>query len=335
MSAIGILGAGTWGTALARVLANNGHSVTVWSAHKEKAELLAKTRRHPKLPDVSIPAAISYTGDMGQACHGKDIVVFAVASIYIRATAALAAPYLLPSQLCLDVAKGIEANTLLPMSEVIRSELDSSYRNEAWIVTLSGPTHAEEVAVDLPTTAVSACANLDAAEIVQDLFVNTCMRVYTNTDIRGVELCGALKNIIALAVGISTGLGYGDNTKAALITRGLAEIERLGLRMGCAEQTFAGLAGMGDLIVTATSRHSRNHSAGLLIGQGYSPTEAVQRVGMVVEGIHAIPAAMQLAAQYGTEMPITAGTDAIINHGATPAEIVERLMARGKKGEFF
>ena len=198
---------------------------------------------------------------------------------------------------------------------------------------MSGPTHAEEVARDLPTTIVSACEEIEVAESVQDIFMNSCMRVYANTDIKGVELCGAMKNIIALATGISTGLGYGDNAKAAIITRGMAEVTRLGMKMGCNVQTFHGLAGIGDLVVTATSVHSRNNKAGNLIGKGYTTQEAVKEVGMVVEGIHAIPAAIELAERYEVELPIIEAVHAIINQGANPKDVVNGLMSRDKKLE--
>ncbi|MBR0388426.1 MAG: NAD(P)-dependent glycerol-3-phosphate dehydrogenase [Clostridia bacterium] len=334
MSSIGVLGAGTWGTALARMLCNSGHEVIVWSISEEEVQSLNATRRHPNLPGCVLPEGIRFTGEMAEACRGKDILLCAVPSVYVRSTIQAARPYIVPDQIIVDVAKGIEADTLLTMSEVIRDELQKGGQaGSNPIVALSGPTHAEEVAQDLPTTIVSACADLAAAEKVQDIFFNTCMRVYTNPDVRGVEICGALKNIIALAAGISAGLGYGDNTKAALITRGLAEMKRLGMAMGCREQTFSGLAGMGDLIVTATSRHSRNNRCGYLIGQGLPAAEAIRQVGMVVEGINALPAAMRLAEQYGIEMPITRAVDAVVAGRVTAADAVQMLMSRGKKRE--
>ena len=334
MSSIGVLGAGTGGTALARMLSNSGHAVSVWSISEEEVQSLSATRRHPNLPGCVLPEGIRFTGEMAEACRGKDILLCAVPSVYVRSTIQAARPYIVPDQIIVDVAKGIEADTLLTMSEVIRDELQKGGQaGSNPIVALSGPTHAEEVAQDLPTTIVSACADLAAAEKVQDIFFNTCMRVYTNPDVRGVEICGALKNIIALAAGISAGLGYGDNTKAALITRGLAEMKRLGMAMGCREQTFSGLAGMGDLIVTATSRHSRNNRCGYLIGQGLPAAEAIRQVGMVVEGINALPAAMRLAEQYGIEMPITRAVDAVVAGRVTAADAVQMLMSRGKKRE--
>ena len=330
MTKIGVLGAGTWGMALARMLCISGHEVTVWSALEREVEEYAATRRHPNLPGMVIPDEIVFTGDMAQVCRDKEVLLFAVPSPFVRATARKAAPYIKDGQIIVDVAKGIEADTRLTMTGIIADEIKNP---RVKLVALSGPTHAEEVAKDLPTTIVSACEDLDTAERVQQIFGNTCMRVYTNEDVLGVELCGAMKNIIALASGAALGLGYGDNTKAALITRGMAEITRLGIAMGCKAQTFYGLAGIGDLIVTATSVHSRNNRCGLLIGQGVAPAEAVKQVGMVVEGINALPAAMRLAEEYGVEIPIVAAVDAVIQGRMTAAEAVEWLMRREQKPE--
>lgn len=327
---IGVLGAGTWGMALARVLCLAGHSVTVWSALPREVEAYAATRRHPNLPGMVIPHQIAFTKEIAAAVSEKDVVLFAVPSPYVRSTARAAAPHLPQGQIIVDVAKGIEADTLMTMTAIIESELPGKAPK---LVALSGPTHAEEVARDLPTTIVSACSDDEAARYVQGIFAGTCMRVYTNHDVLGVELCGAMKNIIALAAGISTGLGYGDNTKAALITRGIAEIARLGTAMGCQEQTFGGLAGIGDLIVTATSMHSRNNRCGILLGQGVAPQEAVKQVGMVVEGINALPAAMRLMARYGVEMPIVEAVNAIVNGGASAVDTVRLLMSRDTKAE--
>jgi len=328
MYSISILGAGTWGMALARMLCIFGNSVTVWSAIPEELDRLDSTKRHVNLPNVIIPDSILYEKNIQFACKNKDIVLFAVPSTFVRATAKLVAPFISENQIIVDVAKGIEADTLMTMSEVILSEVP-----QAKVVALSGPTHAEEVSRDIPTTIVAACNDISIAEKVQKIFSNPVMRVYTNTDIKGVELCGALKNIIALASGIATGIGYGDNTKAALITRGLAEIGRLGLKMGCLKETFSGLAGMGDLIVTATSKHSRNNRCGYLIGQGYNPKDAVRQVGMVVEGINAIPAAMELSKIYNVELPIITAVDSVINHEAVPNDAVRELMGRDCKTE--
>jgi glycerol-3-phosphate dehydrogenase (NAD(P)+) len=334
MKKIGVLGAGTWGIALARMLALSEYEVTVWSALEQEVEEYSKTRVHPNLPQTVIPEGVLFTKQLEEACRGKDVLLFAVPSVFVRQTAQKARPFIPDGQLIVDVAKGIEAETLLMMSEVIQEELNKDgCHNNVKIVALSGPTHAEEVARDLPTTIVSACKDQKAAELVQDIFMNTCMRVYVNDDIRGVELCGAMKNIIALASGISRGLGYGDNTRAALITRGLAEITRLGLAMGCKPETFSGLAGVGDLIVTATSVHSRNNRAGELIGSGMTPQEAIQKIGMVVEGINAIPAAIRLAEKYEVELPLVFAADAIVSGKITPEEAVCKLMEREKKPE--
>ncbi len=327
---IGVLGAGTWGMALARVLSLAGHEVTVWSALEREVDEFSATRRHPNLPGMVIPDEIAFTKEISLAVSGQDLVIFAVPSPFVRATARSAKAFLPQGQVIVDVAKGIESDTLMTMTEIIASELPGK---QPRLVALSGPTHAEEVARDLPTTIVSASTDEAAALFVQDVFQGTCMRVYTNNDVTGVELCGAMKNIIALASGISAGLGFGDNTKAALITRGIVEITRLGTAMGCREQTFSGLAGIGDLIVTATSLHSRNNRCGMLLGQGLSPEEAVKQVGMVVEGINALPAAMRLQAKYDVEMPIVKAVNAIVFQGADPAAVVNNLMARDAKAE--
>lgn len=330
MKKIGVLGAGTWGMALARMLSNQGHSVTVWSAIEREIDELFQTRRHPNLPGMVIPEQIQFTKEIQTACTGMDILLFAVPSPYVRATARQAAPYVTDGQIIVDVAKGIEAETLCTMTQIIAQEICNP---AIPLVALSGPTHAEEVAKDLPTTIVAACTDEAAAQRVQQVFSGNCMRVYTNTDVVGVELCGAMKNIIALACGMAAGFGYGDNAKAALITRGMAEIARLGTAMGCREQTFGGLAGIGDLIVTATSVHSRNNRCGTLLGQGVPPEEAVRQVGMVVEGINALPAAIRLAEHYGVEMPIVDAVDGVVRRGVSLKETVEKLMRRDQKPE--
>jgi len=330
MTRIGVLGAGTWGMALARMLCISGNEVTVWSALPQEIDELSATRRHRNLPGMVIPEELLFTKEIEEVCRDKEILLFAVPSPFVRATARKAVPYIKDGQIIVDVAKGIEADTLFTMTEIIADEL----RNPAVkLVALSGPTHAEEVAKDLPTTIVSACRDMDAARFVQNIFGNTCMRVYTNADVLGVELCGAMKNIMALASGVALGLGYGDNTKAALITRGMAEITRLGTAMGCNPQTFYGLAGIGDLIVTATSVHSRNNRCGLLMGQGVAPQDAIKQVGMVVEGVNALPAAMKLAEKYQVEMPLATAVNAVVNEGADPKEAVAKLMARDQTTE--
>ena len=331
---VGILSAGTWGVALARLLQRNGHQVTVWSKFQQEVDALTATRVHPNLPGLTISEDIAFTSDAKTACEGKDILLFAVPSVFVRETAELMAGFIPDGQIIVDVAKGIEPGTLLTMTEVIKDELSKDGKHDhVKLVALSGPTHAEEVALDMPTSIVSACTDLDVAETVQDVFMNSCMRTYTNADVLGVELCGAMKNIVALAAGISVGLGYGDNAKAAIITRGMAEIIRLGLAMGCSEQTFYGLAGIGDLIVTATSPHSRNNRCGMLIGQGVPPQEAIRQVGMVVEGVNALPAAMQLAQRHNVEMPIVTAVNAVVSGVMSPAEMALALMTRDKTSE--
>ena len=331
---IGVLGAGTWGMALGRLLANKGMDVIMWSAIQKEVEDYAALRVHPNLPGMTIPSSIVFTGEIEEACRDRDLIVFAVPSVFVRSTVAAASGYIPDGQLIVDVAKGMEPDTLMSMTEILRDELGKDGKHGGVrLVALSGPTHAEEVALDLPTTIVSACEDIEAAKAVQDIFMTGRMRVYTNTDVRGVELCGAMKNIMALAAGISNGLGFGDNTKAAIITRGMAEITRLGAAMGCAKETFAGLAGIGDLIVTATSSHSRNNRCGMLLGQGVKPEQAVKEIGMVVEGINALPAAMQLSSKYGVDMPIAKGVNAIVNEGADPVDILNELMERDKKTE--
>lgn len=327
---IGVLGAGTWGIALARLLANAGHDVVVWSAIENEIDTLSATRIHPNLPEVVLPEQLAYTKDIAVACKGKDIILFAVPSVYVRSTARLASSYITDGQVIVDVAKGIEKETLFTMTEVIADEIKN---NKVGLVALSGPTHAEEVIKDLPTTIISASESIETAEMVQRVFNTERMRVYTNTDIHGVELCGALKNIIALASGIAIGLGCGDNAKAALITRGIAEIGRLGTAMGCNGQTFSGLAGIGDIIVTATSVHSRNNRCGMLIGQGVPVDKATKQVGMVVEGLNALPAAISLAQKHGVEMPIVETVDAVVSGRVDVSTAIDALMSRELKSE--
>ena len=330
MKKIGVLGAGTWGVALARMLSNAGNDVMIWSALEQEIDSLSTTRKHPNLPGMEIPETITFTKCIQTVCEGMDILLFAVPSPFVRATARKVAPFVTDGQVIVDVAKGIEADTLFTMTQIISDELKNP---KVKLVALSGPTHAEEVSRDLPTTIVSASSDAAAANLVQEVFTTGCMRVYTNDDVLGVELCGALKNVIALASGIATGLGCGDNAKAALITRGIAEISRLGAAMGCREQTFGGLAGIGDLIVTATSIHSRNNRCGIMLGQGISVEEATRKVGMVVEGLNALPAALRLARHYNVEMPIVETVDAVVSGKTAVADAVHLLMTRGQKSE--
>ena len=335
MANIGVLGAGTWGTALARMLAVNGHNVTMWSALPQELIELKNTRKHKNLPGCTLPESISYTPDLHEICQGRDILLFAVPSPYVRTTARACLPHLAPFQVIVDVAKGIEAGSLMTMSQVIQSEVDSQPGLQGVrVVALSGPTHAAEVALELPTAIVASSEDMAAADKAQDIFMNPNFRVYTNNDVIGVELGGAVKNIIALGCGIACGLGYGDNARAALITRGAAEISRLAPVCGGSAGTIAGLAGIGDLIVTCTSVHSRNFRAGALMGQGKTSEQAVAEVGMVVEGLNALPGVKALAAKYHVEMPIVNMVDAIVSGHVPVRDAVDKLMGRRKTTEF-
>ena len=331
MKKIGILGAGTWGTALANLLVSVGHHVTLWSKIKEEIDLLKETHTHKNLPGVTISEKIAFTTILKEAVVDQDVIVIATPSIYVREIASSIKDYVNNKQIIVSVAKGIEKGTLMTMSEIIHDVLKEK---DVPVVALSGPTHAEEVAVGLPTLIVAACEQLEYAEQIQDIFYsNECLRVYTNQDIYGVEICGALKNIIAIAAGMSDGLGYGDNAKAALITRGLREITKIGLALGANINTFLGLTGVGDIVVTATSVHSRNHKAGYLLGQGYSLKEALEKVGMVVEGLNSLDAAMELEKKFNLSLPIIDTVFNIINGKTSAKEAVPLLFARKKNNE--
>jgi len=326
---ISILGAGSWGTALAAVLNKNGHDVTIWSILPEEIEMLKNNHENKaKLPGVILSKKIHFTSDLEESIKGKDILVFAVPSVYVRSTAKMAAPFITSGQIIVDVAKGIEEDTLLTMSEVIKAEIP-----KADIAVLSGPSHAEEVGREIPTTVVVGAKTFDTAKYIQDAFMNDTFRVYTSPDMIGIELGGSLKNVIALAAGISDGLGFGDNTKAALMTRGIAEITRLGVAVGGCLETFAGLSGMGDLIVTCTSRHSRNRKAGYLIGKGSTMQQAMDEVKMVVEGVYSAKAALALAKKYEISMPIVEQINAVLFEGKAAKETVIDLLSRSKKTE--
>ena len=329
---ITVVGAGTWGTALGRILALKNLDVCIWSRFQEEIDLLKCTRKHPNLADAVIPDSISFTSDISKAASEADYLIMVVPSVYTRETINDFAPYLDGKTILISAAKGIESATLMTLSEVIGDELNQAGKKNT-VVALSGPTHAEEVARDLPTLIVCACEDTDAAVKVQQLFDGTCIRPYVNPDARGVQICGALKNVEALAVGIARGLGYGDNTCAAMITRGMEEIRRLGLAMGCREKTFFGLAGIGDLIVTATSQHSRNNRAGYLIGQGKTVEEAVSEIGMVVEGMNALPAAIALCEKFHMDMPLINAVRSIVIDHAQPSDVVRELMNRSLKTE--
>ena len=331
---IGILGSGTWGIALARLLHRNGHDVTVWSRSPKKIENLSATRTHPALPGLVIPETVHFTCDLQTVASGKDILLFAVPSIAIRQTAESARPFIPDGQIIVDVAKGIEPDTLMTMTEVIRDELSKDGQHDhVKLVALSGPTHAEEVSRGIPTTIVAGSKSKSCAEYVQNLFMNEVFRVYTSPDVLGIELGGALKNVVALAAGIADGLGYGDNTKAALITRGITEIARLGTAMGGNFETFCGLTGIGDLIVTCASMHSRNRRAGILIGQGKTYEEAMKEVQMVVEGVYSAKAAMELSKKYDVQLPIIEQVNEVLFDGKPADQAVKELMLRDKKLE--
>ncbi len=321
-----VVGSGGWGTALAILLVHNGHEVTLWSYHREESGILAETGRNPLLPGVELPKSLKLTAEPF-AAQEAEMVVFATPSFAVRATAKNFAPYLRPDALIVSVTKGIEAGTGFRMSELISQETGKT------VVALSGPSHAEEVSRGIPTGIVAACADKGLAERVQSAFMCQRLRVYTCPDIVGVELGAAHKNVIALCAGVCDGMGYGDNTKALLMTRGLAELARLGMALGAKRETFAGLAGVGDLIVTCTSMHSRNRRAGILIGQGVGVQEAMQQVGAVVEGYYAARAAWELAKKHGVEMPITEAAHAVLYDGRDPRTTIDALMLRQKTCE--
>lgn len=329
MAKISVLGSGSWGLALALLLHNNGHEVLLWSARPENARKLREKRENPdRLPGVRLPDEIDVLTDMERALKDVDVTVLAVASPYIRSTAHKMAPFVCKDQKIVNVAKGIEEKTLKTLSEVIEEEIPQGN-----VAVLSGPSHAEEVGRGLPTTCVISAHTQEVAEYLQSIFMSPVFRVYTTPDILGVELGGALKNVIALAAGTADGLGYGDNTKAALITRGITEIGRLGKKMGAQMETFYGLSGIGDLIVTCASKHSRNRKAGYLIGQGYTMEEAMKEVQMVVEGVYSARAARGLAEKYEVEMPIITEVNRVLFEGKSAAEAVMDLMLRDKKVE--
>ena len=329
MSKVSVIGAGSWGTALAILLEKNGHEVTLWSHREEEAKELAKSREHKsKLPGVQIPERIEITGNLESALQAKDVLVFAVPSVAVRSTEKKVAPYVKKGQLIVNVAKGIEETTLMTLTDIIEEEIPGAKG-----CVLSGPSHAEEVSRGLPTTCVVGAKDKETAEFLQNVFMSPVFRVYISPDILGIELGGALKNVIALAAGTADGLGYGDNTKAALITRGITEIARLGIAMGAKADTFYGLSGIGDLIVTCASKHSRNRKAGYLMGQGRSMQQAMDEVNMVVEGVYSAKAGLALSQKYKVEMPIIEQVNKVLFEGKAPAAAVKELMVRDKKIE--
>ncbi len=328
MAKINIIGSGGWGTANAILLAKGGHEVLLWSYFEEESKNLEKYRENkPFLPGVKIPDNVSFTSDIS-LCADADLIVMASPSHAIRASAKSLSPYVKEGQLILNISKGFDEKDNKRLSEVISEEIPC-----AVVASMSGPSHAEEVALGMPTTNVVACPDMKKAEYIQDLYMSPMFRVYTSDDIVGLELGGSLKNIIALAAGICDGLGYGDNTKAALMTRGLVEITRLGVKMGAKPETFSGLTGVGDLIVTCTSMHSRNRRAGILIGKGMTASEAEKEVKMTVEGIRACLSAYELSKKYEVEMPIVTAIYKVLKGEIRAKNAAELLMGRRRKNE--
>ena len=327
MSKIAVIGAGTWGTALAVLLSDNKHDVTLCTVFTEEAEALNATRRHKNLPGLTINEDIKITSGLNESTNAE-ILVLAVPSVYTRGTAKKLKEFYKEGQIIVNVSKGIEESSLKTLDVQIKEEIPGSI-----VAVLSGPSHAEEVANKLPTTCVVGADNIEVASYIQNVFMSPVFRVYTSPDIMGIEIGAALKNVIALSAGIADGLGYGDNTKAALITRGIKEISELGEKMGGCKQTFYGLSGIGDLIVTCASMHSRNRRAGILIGKGYSLEEACNEVNMVVEGVYSAKAAKSLAEKYGVEMPIVSEVNAVLFDNKSAKEAVDNLMLRQRISE--
>ncbi len=328
MKKITVVGAGSWGLALGLLLNDKGNQITFWCYEQQEKDEILKHRENKRcLPGIKIPLEIDFTTSMKDALENAEVVIMAVPSKAIRTTAEKMKAYIEQDAIVVNVAKGVEEGSLLRLSEVIGSILEQS------VVVLSGPSHAEEVARHIPTTIVVSSKNMDAASSIQDLFMHDYFRVYTNEDLIGIEIGGALKNVIALAAGVVEGMGFGDNTKAALMTRGIAEMTRLGVAMGGKPATFSGLTGIGDLIVTCTSGHSRNRRAGELIGQGYTIEEAIQKVNMVVEGVPTTKAAYALMKKYDVEMPILEAVYSTLFENKSVKEVISDLMMRDKKAE--
>lgn len=329
MAKTGVIGAGSWGIALAKVLHSNSHEVTVWSIVEAEIAMLKEKHEHvDKLPGVKLPEDMVFTTDLKAAIDGMDYLILAVPSVFTRSTAKSMAPFVKPGQVIVCVAKGIEEDTLMTLSDIVSEEIPA-----AEVAVMCGPSHAEEVGIGLPTTVVAGADKKHVAEGVQDIFMNEVFRVYTSPDVLGMELGGALKNVIALAAGMADGLGYGDNTKAALITRGIAEMGRLAIAMGASYETLSGLTGIGDLIVTCESKHSRNRKAGMLMGQGYTMQQAMDEVKMVVEGVYSAKAAIALAKKYDVDMPIIEAVNKVLFEDKQAKEAVTELMMRDKRSE--
>jgi glycerol-3-phosphate dehydrogenase (NAD(P)+) len=328
MAKVCVVGAGSWGTAMAVMLANNGHTVSMWARDQKKAQEMNEGRENQRLlPGAMFPWNLQVGSDISM-CQGCDVTIMAVPSVAVRSVAQQMAPYIQPGQIVVNIAKGLELSTLKRLSTVIMEELP-----QAKVAIMSGPSHAEEVAKGLPTTNVVACSDENTARYVQDIVMNPMFRVYTNDDMIGVEMGAALKNVIAICAGACDGMKLGDNTKAALMTRGIHEIARLGIAMGAKVETFGGLSGIGDLIVTCTSMHSRNRRAGILIGQGKSVEEALKEVNMVVEGYVTAKAAYDLAQKMRVEMPIVTEAYRVLYEGKDPKTAIMDLMTRDKKTE--
>ena len=329
MAKISVIGAGSWGTALAWLLHNNGHKVTVWSIVEAEIKMLSEEREHKqKLPGVKLPDDMEFTTNLKDACSDRDLLVLAVPSPYTRSTSHSMNPFVRKGQLIVNVAKGIEEHSLMTLSDIIEEEIP-----QAEVAVLSGPSHAEEVGRGIPTTIVVGARKKRTAEYIQGLFMSPVFRVYTSPDILGIEIGAALKNVIALAAGTADGLGYGDNTKAALITRGIAEISRLAVAMGAQAETLSGLSGIGDLVVTCASVHSRNRKAGYLIGQGRTMKEAMDEVQMIVEGVYSAKAGLALSEKYGIDMPIIRAVNQVLFEDMSAADAVKELMLRDRKEE--
>ncbi len=329
MAKVGVIGAGSWGIALTKLLHTNGNEVTVWSIVEDEINMLREKHEHvDKLPGVKLSEDIIFTTDLKETAADKEVLVLAVPSVFTRSTAKSMASFVQEGQIIVCVAKGIEENTLMTITDVVKQEIP-----KADVAVMCGPSHAEEVGIGLPTTVVAGAESRETAEKIQDLFMNEVFRVYTSPDMLGMELGGSLKNVIALAAGMADGLGYGDNTKAALITRGISEISGLASAMGAKMETLYGLTGIGDLIVTCASRHSRNRKAGMLIGQGYTMEEATKEVHMVVEGIYSAKAALALAKKYQVTLPIIEEVNQVLFENKPVQEAVKELMVREKRTE--
>ena len=330
MKKISFLGAGSWGTALAILCANNGHKVTIWSKIKSETDMLREKREHvDRLPGVKLPDSIEIEDDLEKACTGQDIIVFSVASPFVRSTAELAKPFIRDGQIIVNVGKGIEDKTLMTLCEVLSDVLPM-----ADIAVLSGPSHAEEVSKGVPTTVVVGAKSEKTGVFIQDVFMSECFRVYISPDMIGIELGGSLKNVIALAAGMLDGMELGDNTKAALMTRGILEISRLGVELGGKMETFFGLSGIGDLILTCTSKHSRTHNSGYLLGKGKTLEEAKAEIKQVVEGVNCAQAAMALANRYHVSMPIVEQINAVLFEGKTTKQALKELLVRDRVSEY-